>query len=55
MGSTLIGLSKGAESSQSFGRKMDQSKDGWERFVGALADMEGSMAELGIVKLLVCN
>ena len=34
---------------------MDQTKAGWERFVGALADMEGSMAELRIVKLLVSN
>ena len=55
MGSTLIGLSHAAECSQSFGGKMDQTKDGWKRFVGALADMEGSMAELGIVKPLVCN
>ena len=55
MGSTLIGLSQAAESSQSFGGKVDQTKAGWECFVGALADMLGSMAEVGIVKLLVCN
>ena len=55
MGWTLISLSPAVESLQSFGGKMDQSKAGWERFVGAMADMEGSMAELEIVKLLVCN